>query len=501
MAIMGVTSADLQRQHDDYTNNKDNWELFRDAYEGTGGFADGTHLVQFPREPADRFTDRKELAYYVNFCKAVIDVYIGHLLKRPAIRQHNNPDLERFYVAATQNREQDIDEVVKDAARKANIFGHSFFMVDKPSVVADTKQDEIDQNAYPYTYVLTPLDILDWDVDGNGEFNWIKIKETHVIADDPLGDKDCQYWYRIWTRTGWQLWIDYADNKTSPSLLVEGKHELGRVPIVTLKNKARSDNAVLGVSEINDIAYMNKAHYNRNSEETQTLRDQGYAILIYPGDVTPTVNADGTTYSVKTGTDRMITYNPEGGGKPEFIAPPSSVLEAYKTKLEEIAKSIFETARLDYGEGVRLSPSGVALAFRFEKTNQALLDKANNLQRAEEKIAALVQLWQRPAGSTAELDEVSIVYPTNFALEDNTVALKNDLDTLDMDISPTFNKEYKKEVVRRRMKELPQETLDTIDNEIDNPEPQIDIDAAIEEEKPAQPEITPEINRGSFVAN
>jgi hypothetical protein len=472
---MSDIRTQLQKEHADYEDNKDKWQLYLDGYEGSGGFEDGSHLVQFTRETAARFSDRQDLAVYENYCRPVVDVYKGHLLKKGATRQYdNNPALKRFYDETSKNREQNIDEIISEAEQIALIFGFSYVVVDKSSQIAGTLLEEEEQNLRPYAYTLTPFDIIDWESDSSGEFEWVKIKEILVRAPNPLEDKEQVTRYRIWTRNTWELWEDDGENNSDPFLVDSGEHGLGRVPVVVVKNKKHSgNNTIVGVSEIADIVHVNKALYNRRSELINLMRDQALAILIYPHDVKQ--DEDG---NVNIGTDRILTYDATSGGKPEFISPDAVPMDAYEKRIESLVDTIFALARLDYGNVVDKSPSGIAMAFKFEKTNQSLIDKGNSLARSEKEIADIVLKWEGIEGVT-----VSVEYPTNFALEDKTVAINNDMNVLDIDISETFNKEYKKSAARKLLPALPQDTFAVIDNEIDESMPIMDmIDGGEDEE-------------------
>jgi hypothetical protein len=147
---------------------------------------------------------------------------------------------------------------------------------------------------------------------------------------------------------------------------------------------------------------------------------------------------------------------------------------AYERRIEGTIKEIYRLAKLNYTGGV--SPSGIALAFEFEKTNQSLKYKAENLADAERKMANIVAKWENK-----ESDAV-IEYPKDFNLNDMERELNVALDALSLHISETFNKEYQKKLYRDLMPQLPSDKKTTIDDEINRKDELMDIEEAIETE-------------------
>ena len=66
--------------------HKEQWQLIDEAYNGTGGFIDGEHLNQYPRESDEKFKTRQEVAYYPNITASKIKRYMGYMFKKSASR-------------------------------------------------------------------------------------------------------------------------------------------------------------------------------------------------------------------------------------------------------------------------------------------------------------------------------------------------------------------------------------------------------------------------------
>jgi hypothetical protein len=439
--------ADIVKSyHDEYISSMNNWEFLKNSYFGTGGFANGGYIEKYDKESQQKYLGRKKNAYYLNYCATVIDTYNAHLFKKAIVRKSDNPYYKRF-IENCNGANKNIDTFMKGAFLYAQIFGYSFVVIDKPDIEVKTRLEEFEENALPYAYILPPQSVIDWSIDAKGEFNWVKVVEdVPRDANNFLDSKDMQTFYRVWTKEEFYLFNEKEE------LVEKGEHNLGVVPFILLQNKKGTLGSIVGKSEINDIAKISKRLYNLCSELDDLLRSQTFAILTYPA-------LDAKDLSdVELGTDRILTYDPSSSFAPAFISPSADATKAYETRIDTLIKEIYRLARLSFKGGV--TPSGIALAFEFEKTNQALCDKALNLQQAEIKIAKIVSRWQ-----DSEFDG-EIQYPLDFSLADIESELKLALDTINLNLSDRFNKEYKKSVMRKLMPRLPESVKIIIDKEI-----------------------------------
>lgn len=463
-----MPTDNITQEHTDYTCNKLHWEFLRHAYEGTGGFRSGSYIEQHDKETNAKYLSRKKIRHYYNYCSPIIDTYVGHLFKKAPTRQSEIPEILDFYTDTARGGKIDINELMKEAATLAHVYGHCFIVVDKPSVTVETKRDEEVNKIKPYAYTLTPEEIIDWQLDSSGAFLWVKVKETHILnEDDPLSKHTEVIKYRVWTETEWSL---YSSDNGKYVLEKTASHNLGVVPVIIVYNRKGLKTPLPGIAEISDIAYINKRLFNLLSELDELLRGQTFSILTYQTD-NPKDLAD-----LELGIDRILTYGNDTE-MPEYISPAATAMQAYEARIKSTIDEIYRLAKLNYTGGV--SRSGVALAFEFEKTNQSLKDKAENLADAESKIASIVAKWHDTDSDTI------INYPEDFNINDLSKEIDNILTSLSLGISDTFNKELKKASSRKLLPNLPEEKHMVIDLEI---EEGTDIEIPEDEEGNAEEE-------------
>jgi len=448
--------------HVDYEANIVDWTLFGDAVTGKGGFKDGTYLIEHKREDPARYTKRKETPSYINHTAPIIDTYTGHIYKKEVVRKSDDPAVEAFWESTNRKGEKSIELLAKEISRASSTFGHCFVIVDKKiGDNVETQEDEANQDIRPYAYVVNPTQLINWGLDEDGNFAWINIKETFITdEDDPAAEHALMVRYRIWTK---DEWLVFEEGKSS--VVARGTHALGEVPVVMVSNIHMTDGSAVGRSDIQDIAKLNRDIFNWQSELKILLGDTVFNILIMPADGLEKDSDTGDYKELNLGTDRVLLYGE--GGEPKFIAPSQDSVESYETRILNTVEDIYKMARLDYRGGV--TPSGVAMQFKFEKTNQILADKAANLENGEKRIARLVKMFASTTGD-ANMDDTTIQYPQEFGLQDMERELKMHGDVLDLGLGEMFGKEYKKNVAIQLLPNANEKIITEIHEEIDSEE-------------------------------
>lgn len=138
-----------------------------------------------------------------------------------------------------------------------------------------------------------------------------------------------------------------------------------------------------------DLANLNFDLYNALSELRELFRNQTFSIFTIP--IKDQADAEKLK-DLTISTENAIPYNPEGGGKPEFISPPSEPVEAYMKYTESLIQQIYRLANLEFTGGVQ--KSGIAKEYDWLEFNRTLTSFALQCEQAEYRIAELVCRWQ-----------------------------------------------------------------------------------------------------------
>ncbi|MDP1664124.1 MAG: hypothetical protein Q8L79_03280 [Methylobacter sp.] len=420
------------------TINRTSDQFLLDAYSGQGGFATGEYLVAHPRETTTKLERRKELAVYPNFTRKIVDVFMGFLWKQAPSRETD--DLYGQFSANADGAGGKLDTVLFSYQRLAMILGTVYIIVDKPTVQGQTKADQ----AIPYLALRLKSQLVVETKNAAGV--WQSVTFSEVDNGETV--------YRTFTTTGWTL----SKNQDGSESIDQGVYSLGRVPVVRLHiAKPLNPTDSSSQSWVYDLAQLNWDLFNLRSELRELLRSQTFAILALP------VTDDNEREKLKDmtiSTENALTYNPAGGGKPGFIAPPADPVELYRKQIGDTVENIYQIANLEFVGGVQ--QSGVALGFHFQEANSSLRGMADMGESAENEIAALVYAWQGDKFSG------NIAYANDFNLSDVAGAIAVALDTVPLGLGSEFDKTIKKRLVKQILgNDTSPGTMTAIDKEID----------------------------------
>jgi len=315
----------------------------------------------------------------------------------------------------------------------------------------------------PFFTLLPPESVVDWQLDAFGKPFWIKIREVDAQESDPTKDNAFEtkhHRFKIWTRTDWRL-FDGDGNQ-----IATGEHGLGEVPIVIVKNRKMKFNPFMGVSAINDIAFINKRIFNLGSLIDEFAYSSAFPMVKMP----VTIGQKGGITDV--GGTTIFDYPDTSRHAPEFMSPPTEPLEFLAVEVATSIKEIQRLARLEAGfnTDAKAVASGISKSFDWQSTSAVLSEKADAFEEAE---TSAIRLWHK----WLEIDnaEFEVDYPDEF----NTKSLSNDLEEAlviqTMQISPSYETEVLKRIVAKHLPKLPEaEALKIIDEIIEQTEKRFD---------------------------
>ncbi|GAB6066004.1 hypothetical protein JCM9492_10960 [Aquifex pyrophilus] len=418
---------------------QDLWQFLYDSYTGLGGYEDGSYLVKHKREPQEKYERRKKLAYYPNYVKKIVDTYTAQIFKTPPERELT-PEYELF-VNDADRKGTYIDDFMRRAFKLALIFGTAFIVVDKPSETARTKQEEIEKKLLPYATIRLPWQVESYELDEYGNLVRIVFKEGKKRK-------------REYSLESFKVY-------EGKRLVLERENPLGVLPIAVLRTSDQLlYEELFSEPFIYTIAMLNFELYNLISEIREILRNITFPILTYPSR-SPEFLANA---SIEIGTENALIYNPEGGGRPDFIAPPPAPVEVYMEYMNLVIEQIYRTANLEFTLGSQSQRSGVALEFEFQNLNTLLSMFAMNLEKTEYEIANIVSRWHGKESFDGRIN-----YRKDFSFRDVERELKIALDSLTAGIqSATFTAEVQKKIAKLVLKdEVEDEVMERIYTEIE----------------------------------
>lgn len=408
------------------------WRLVREAYEhgasfrapltpdttteGEASYASSlytsreTYLQRFPREHWQVFQRRVRSSTYENHVSPVVDIYHGHLTRRPPQRTSSSEAVSAWWQNADA-RGRDVQTFIEDGLKRAQLFGWAACLFDR------ARGDGARGDVRTVAQWIAPEEVRDWQIAPDGSLDWIRIVSERCERD-PVTDAEVEvYDCTVWTRTEWaRVVLREAGERYEVAMVDGAEHGLGRVPVAVLRWQPTLAQGLYGLSQVGDVVPLVLALFNRRSELTHHLRSAVFALLCVQSD-DPDVFA-----KLKLGTNNGVRYA-TGTNAPSFIAPPADVAATLRDECESLKAAIYVAAKVERPKADASggdAASGIARAYDFAATEAALLGAVRQLESWEYEAAAIVALWDAapvgdPGRVTADtVAATSIAYPRAF---------------------------------------------------------------------------------------
>ena len=390
-------------KHPDFDDNQERWEFYLRSYMGGEDYKGGNYLTRYVNEDRDEYNRRLLLTPVDNHCRNIIHIYYSYLWRVPPKREFNSLDnniaLEYFLKDADLDG-RSFDSFMREAQVWASVYGHVWLMLDKPKSTAGTRADELAQGIRPYINLFTPENIFDWRYErrdsGRFQLSYLKVRES-IVRDTAT---DVKQTFRVWTNETIKL---YEVTNEQERLVEEMDNPLGVIPAVFVPAQ-RSIKRGIGISDLTDIASMQKAIYEENSEIEQLIRISNHPTLVKTFDTDANAGA-GSVINMPDDLDANL--------KPYQIQPSGGNLDAVRAAIADKVEAINRMAHMSAIRGTEgQTKSGIAMQTEFQMLNARLSEKADILELAEEQIWALFCIWQdiNP--------DVQVFYPDSFDVRD-----------------------------------------------------------------------------------
>jgi hypothetical protein len=365
-----------------YNYNRSNWRFLLTSYLGGEDYKRGQYLTRYQLETDTEYSQRLENTPLENHCRAVINVYNSFLFREQPERDLGRLAEDATAAAFLEDADlegRSLDAFMRDVSTWASVFGHCWVMMAKPNVGAVTKADEQVIGVRPYVSLLTPLVVVDWSWERlpSGYYDLKRFKYVEEINGSVQT-------VRQWTPEAITTWHIDFDTRTVLKQETE-PNGLGFIPVTCVYTQ-RSMVRGIGVSDIQDIAGMQRFIYNQLSEVEQTVRLDGHPSL---------VKTNETQAGAGAGSIVSMPENLDPGLKPYLLEYNGASIASIYQAITQAVDSIDKMANTG---SVRATAakllSGVAMQTEFQLLNAKLSEKANNLELAEEQMWKMFALYQ-----------------------------------------------------------------------------------------------------------
>jgi len=413
------------------------WRFAKEAYEGSGGFSDGSYLDKYPRERDEKYKQRKNIAYYTNLFSSKVDRFIGYIFKQKPSR-FTSSRLLKIILDDIDNRQNNADVFFSNFAKIAKVYGCNLVLIDMPKELPGSLSDQIENRALPYVIQIDPQKLINYKLNSYGNFEFVIFNDT---LDLSTKDKqDIRPIKRYYDRNSWAIYNEKDE------VIERGEHNLGVTPLLIFSENGSFPT----IGEFTQIASLAKRHYNLQSELDEILRGQTFSILTLQ-------SSSGGDISLST--DNALIYQKDTN-RPEFIAPPAAPAEVYQQRIKEIEKQI-DTIAYDITTNER-QESGIALTLKFQGLNSSLSNFAQRLEDFELRVYEVIFKYLN------EEFDITVNYAKEFSIVDieKEIAILEQMQELIT--APTYFKLKAMQIVTNDLNTINLEDLAKIENEIED---------------------------------
>jgi len=342
-----------------------------------------SYLWKHPRETLNEYEERQVRQDHYPLFQSIVNIFVSGILRTGAT--YSGPDI---YKPPWKNYQEDVDlcgtnfeSFVRQALSIAIAMGRCHAITDRPSggERSLTRFEEEWRGERAYSWLVTPLDLVDWELDLQGRLIWARVRERDNSKDswrrptaDPL---DQWYQYRIWHRNYWELFrtrrpsddpaavSDPADDETWERVAA-GWHGIEEVPIATLyAGKDGRPTAWDTESPLSDVADADRKMLNRQSEMDELERAQAFALLAIPE------AESGPSGGIDIGPFRAFTY-PSEAGAPSYINPDQNILKGKQERMGDTMNIVRQLAGAGRGRAEFSKEERSARALTLESSEK-----------------------------------------------------------------------------------------------------------------------------------
>ncbi|KIC22429.1 hypothetical protein RA20_00655 [Leisingera sp. ANG-Vp] len=290
------------------------------------------YLPKFQSESDEAYKAHKNSTFLFNGYKKTVRDMTGKVFDKPVELTEGAPEKLKTWCENADMQGRDLSTFAKDVFKKGYDAGISYIMVDAP--LRDGKVTQVQaerQNLRPYLVHLTVEDVLGWKtaVIGNvSVLSQLRIMET-VEKDDPDDEFKSVSWkqVRVLDRAADGVTVRLFQQNEKQEWVEAERYKSAAKEITVIPFYAERTGFFTGEPVLEDLADVNIAHWQSQSNQRNTLRSARVPILFAAGrdDEAPLVIRAGSA---------TTSRNPNA--KLEWVEHSGAAIESGRQDLKDL---------------------------------------------------------------------------------------------------------------------------------------------------------------------
>lgn len=282
---MGEQKAKVDSRCGAYAAMAERWELLHDLQGGTRAMrrAGRKWLPQEPKEKDEAYDNRLKRSFLYGAFADAVDRIVAKPFSNPVTLKGETPPAFAAIVKDADLCGSDLTLFARCVFEDAVVHGLSHILVDHPATGGGLNaKEERDLGIRPYFVHVKADQLIGWrtkrDAAGRNILTQARIYEKVVVPVEEYGEETVER-VRVITETDFAVFEKRPkDEEFTPK--ASGAHTFGAVPIVTLYTSGENYSAT---PPLEDLAWMNLAHWQSASDQRNILRFARVGILFGSG--------------------------------------------------------------------------------------------------------------------------------------------------------------------------------------------------------------------------
>ena len=213
-----------KRRHPRVEDKLNIWRLISDSYRGGDAYLKAKHLNRHPLKAKIKYNGRKDRTVYINYLAPIVDILVGFIFSTEPKRE--KIESVQFLIDRA-SKKKDINSFMETVAIHSLLYTTGI-LVDSPKFNRDVIKTKADQEAaglQPYCVLYEPWKIIDFNIDEDGELNWILLDNSYIDNSDPFAEAKEVKTFRLWTKDEYVDIIFDKDNEDGGEIADDEKLE------------------------------------------------------------------------------------------------------------------------------------------------------------------------------------------------------------------------------------------------------------------------------------
>ncbi|MEE9366910.1 MAG: hypothetical protein V3W44_09510 [Dehalococcoidales bacterium] len=313
-------------------------------------FPTESYLHSHPRETTSEYQNRINRSRHIAIFRYMVDTLTAATLRIGAARDSAAGEPWTTYWGNVDHCGTPINGFIRRALEAALIYGRVSALTDAPSMPMGpppaSRLHEMSLGLRPYSYLISPLDLVDWQLDEHGQMVWATVREDTPQFRIPGGELfQATDQYRVWDTEGWTLYRESEPGKMDWGVAGDGEHRLGRVPIRHLfARRASAERCTLESDSIlADVVDFDRDLFNKLSLLDEQLYKQVFALLAVP-------LAQGEDLGAfEIGPGNALGFNAEAG-QPVYLSPSPEIVKVQRDLVTQDIQAVRQVHGVSRGK-------------------------------------------------------------------------------------------------------------------------------------------------------